>query len=112
MLRQVQNSGVVSQCFEILLRLTIFKFAYLGLCEAEPPSQKLLIERLAEQLKMPRVIPIRLENLTDMLALKGRPKFIRLKEFIPELGRRCAKLVALLPVTPAAQARGVVCGEH
>jgi hypothetical protein len=112
MLWQVKNLCVVPQSFEVLFRLAIFKLAYLRLSEAKPSSEKLLIESFAEQLKMARVISIRLENLTDVLALESRPKVVRLEELIPELGRWRSELVTLLPVAPATQPRGVIRSQH
>ncbi|WP_132111105.1 hypothetical protein [Actinocrispum wychmicini] len=108
----MEDFGVVPQRFEVLFWLAIFKLAYLSLCKAQPSPEKFLIERLTVELKMARVIPICLEDLTYMLALKGRPEFVGLKEFIPELSWWGAELVPLLSVTPAAQARRVVGSEH
>ena len=70
-----------------------------------------MIQSLTEQFKMPRVIAVRPENLPDMLTFERRSELIGLEEAIT-LGRRRAELITLLPVTPTAQARGVVRSEH
>ena len=58
MLWQVQNLGVVSECFEVLFWFAIFELAHLSLRETQPTTQKLLIERLAEKLTMTRMVAV------------------------------------------------------
>lgn len=109
---QVENSGVLSEHIEVLLRFAVFQPADLSLSETEPPPEKLLVERLAERQEMAGMVSIRLENLADMLTFKCGPEFIGVKEFVPELGRWRAELVTLFSVTSAAQVRGVVRSER
>jgi hypothetical protein len=109
---QVQNPGVISERFDILFRLAVLKLAYLRLREPKPPSKEFLIERLAKKLKMTGVISVDLEDLANVLTFEGCPEVVRLEELVPELGRRRAELIPLFPVTPAAQACGVVRREH
>jgi len=111
MLRQMQDSGVISKCFEILFRPNIFKLAYLCLREAEPTPKGFLAERLAEQVKAAGVVSVCLENLADMFAFERCPEFVRLEKLVP-MGWRRAELIALFPVAPAAQARVVVRRER
>jgi hypothetical protein len=80
--------------------------------KAEPSTEKLLIQSLAEQLKMSRVIAVRPENLPDMLPFERRSELIGLEEIIPQMSRGRAELIPLLPVAPTAQACGVVRSEH
>src|SRR3954471_22619646 len=98
MLRQVKNLGVIPERLKVLLRLAVLQLAHLGLSEPEPPPQQLLIQRLAEELKVTRVVSIRLEHLADVLAFEGRTKLVRLEELVPQFGGRRPELVALLPV--------------
>jgi hypothetical protein len=60
-----------------------------------------LIECLAEHLKMARMIPVRLDNLADMLTIKRGPKLVGIEELAFQYGRY-VHLVALLSVTLAA----------
>jgi hypothetical protein len=112
MLWQVQDPGIIPECRKVLLRLTILDLAYLRLSKTEPPSEQFLIERLAKQLKMARMVSICLENLADVLTFESCPKLIRLEKRVSEFNWWRAKLIAFLPVTPAAQTRGVVSREH
>jgi len=98
----MQNLGIVPQRFEILLRLSVFQLAYLSLRKAKPSSEKFLIERLAEQLEMARMVPVRLKYFANMLTAKCGPELVRLEELVPELGRWRAELITLLPVAPTA----------
>jgi hypothetical protein len=47
-----------------------------------------------------------------MLPFERRSELIGLEEIIPQMDRRRAELIPLLPVAPTAQARGVVRSEH
>jgi hypothetical protein len=67
-----------------------------------------LIERFAENLEVARMVAIRLENLSDVLTLKGRPELRSFEELVSQLSGRRTELVTLLPVAPAAQVRRVV----
>jgi hypothetical protein len=108
----MQNLGIVPQRFEILLRLSVFQLTYLSLCKAKPSSEKFLIECLAEQLEMARMVPVRLKYFANVLTPKCGPELVRLEELVPELGRWRAELITLLPVAPTAQARAVIRSER
>jgi hypothetical protein len=43
MLRQMQDLGIISESFQILLGFAILQFADLSLCESKPPPKELLI---------------------------------------------------------------------
>src|SRR5215211_56378 len=112
MLRQAQGSGEISERFEVLFRPAILNLAYLRLRETKPSSEQFLIERLTIKMQMAGMIPVCLENLADVLTREGCPKFVRLEKLVLELGRWPAELIALFPMTPAAQQCGVVSRKH
>lgn len=112
MLWQVQDSGVISQRFKVLFRLTIFNSAYLRLSEAQPSSENFLIQRPAKNQQVAGMTSVCPEDFADVLTRERRPELVRLEKLILELGRCCAELIALLPVAPTAQACGVISRKH
>jgi hypothetical protein len=103
--------GIATKCVEVLLSFAIFELTYLSLCETKPTAEKLLIERLTEKSKMMRMVAVSLKHLPDVLTFEGYPELVSLEKLVFEL-RRMGELVALLPVTLAAQTRRVVGREH
>ncbi|KFU77664.1 hypothetical protein BB31_29945 [Amycolatopsis lurida NRRL 2430] len=112
MLRQMQNLCIVPEISEVFFRLSVFKLAYLGLRKSQPSTQQLLIERLPEQLKVARVVPIRLEDLPNVMTREGCAKRISLEEFISKLRRGCPQLVALLSQALAAHSGRIIGSEQ
>ena len=70
----------MAQRVQVLLGLAVFQLAHLRLGESEPTPQKLLVQRLAVQLKVPGVIAVGLEDLADVLTLERRPELVGLKK--------------------------------
>jgi hypothetical protein len=99
---KVQDLSIIPQRLKVLLRLSVLQLAHLSLRKAKPSSEKLLIERLAEQSQMARVVPVRLEYLANVLTRECSAELVRLEKLIPELSRWRSKLITLLPVAPTA----------
>lgn len=112
MLWQMQNFCISLQYFDVPFCLTMLQPAYLTLVEPKPPAEHFLVECLAQHLKIAGVVSIRFKDLADMLACERRPKLIRLEKLGSELGRGRQELITVRPMTLAAQACGVICGQR
>jgi hypothetical protein len=108
----MQDPRVIAKGLDVLFGLPVLQLTYLSLSKPKPTPEKFLVQRLAEQMKVTRMIAVRLEDLSNVLTFEGDPELVGLEELVAELGWRCAELVALLPVAPAAESRVVVRRER
>ena len=110
-LRDVEDASVIPQRLKILFRLPVLQFGNLRLGQAEPSAEYLLVQRLAEQSQVTRMVPVRPEHSANVLTLEGSSQVIGGPELVTRYGRR-SELVPLLSVAAPAQARSVVSGER
>jgi hypothetical protein len=83
----------------------------LGLREAEPPPENLLVQGLAEHMEVSMIVAICSKDASDVLARKSGTELVALEKVRRVLGGRGAELIPLVSMAPTTQARGVVGGQ-